>query len=88
LTFKELLQKLFKVLKTRKKEQKDIEKGLKIAKLFRNKEGHAVSVFHDCNPDNYREFESSLVLLYQKALHETLSIYSAFGKGEKGEFAI
>ncbi|MEW8074180.1 MAG: hypothetical protein AB2826_27625 [Candidatus Thiodiazotropha sp.] len=62
LTFNDLLQKLFKVIEAKKGERKAIEKGLKIAKVFRNKEGHAVTVFHDYNPQNYRDIEDSLAL--------------------------
>jgi hypothetical protein len=51
-----------------------ILKGLKIAKVFRNKEGHVVTEAHAFDPMNYRDIEASLVALYRHAFREQLEI--------------
>ena len=49
-------------------------KGLKIAKVFRNKEGHGVTSIHEFDPTNYTDIASSLIDLYRDALGEKLSV--------------
>ncbi len=49
-------------------------KGLKIAKVFRNKEGHVVTEAHAFDSMNYRDIEASLVALYRHAFKEQLEI--------------
>ena len=51
-----------------------IEKGLKISKVFRNKEGHVVVLWHDYYPQNYRDIEASLVRIYKKSFREELQL--------------
>lgn len=59
-------------------------RGLKVAKVFRNKEGHGVLPRHDYRASHYRDVEQSLVALYQCAFGETLSLTFSIGRGEKG----
>jgi hypothetical protein len=49
-------------------------KGLNIAKVFRNKEGHVVTRAHDFDRANYRDIQVSLVLLYEQAFQERLAV--------------
>jgi hypothetical protein len=51
-----------------------ILKGLKIAKAFRNKEGHIVTEAHAFDSVNYRDIEASLVALYRHAFKERLEL--------------
>ena len=68
----ELLQHLSVVLQM---QNQDVTlKGLKIAKVFRNKEGHSVTASHTFDPSNYRDIERSLVELYRDAFAEKLSM--------------
>ena len=87
LTFNELLQKLFKISNFGDSKA-TIEKGLRIAKVFRNKEGHVVSVAHEYDSQNYRDVEEGLKLLYEAVFAERIEIFIAFGKNETGKFEI
>lgn len=51
-----------------------IIRGLTIAKVFRNKEGHSVTCFHEFDPSNYKDIANSLVELYRDAFGEALSM--------------
>ncbi len=88
LTFNHLLQKLSEVIPVEKEIKNKISKGLKIAKVFRNKEGHIVSLSHKYVPQNYRDIEQSLKLLYKLVFNEQLSIFITFANNEKGVFKI
>ncbi len=48
--------------------------GLKIAKVFRNKEGHGVTSTHAFDASNYTDIATSLSALYQDAFGEKLSV--------------
>lgn len=61
-----------------------ISRGLKIAKVFRNKEGHSVLQKHKFDASNYRSIESSLVSLYERAFNEHLQIRFSIARHEKG----
>jgi len=58
-------------------------KGLKLAKVFRNKEGHVVTPNHTYVPETYRAIEGALVELYQDAFSESLEVTFSIGTGEK-----
>lgn len=60
------------------------EKGLKIAKVFRNKEGHSVVEGHLFDSTNYRDIETALVALYSRGFNQTLRVRFSLGPGEKG----
>lgn len=63
-------------------------KGLKIAKVFRNKEGHGVTSTHVFDPTNYTDIASSLVDLYRDAFGEKLSIRFSLAHSEKAVWRI
>jgi hypothetical protein len=65
-----------------------IIKGLKIAKTFRNKEGHVVVLWHNYEPQNYRDIEHSLTAFYKIAFGEKLNIHFSVGDGEDAVFNI
>jgi hypothetical protein len=60
------------------------EKGLKIAKVFRNKEGHGVVAEHAFDSSNYRDIEAALVALYSRGFNLTLQVRFSLKPGEKG----
>jgi len=65
-----------------------IIKGLKIAKTFRNKEGHVVVLWHNYEPQNYRDIENSLTTLYKVAFDEVLNIHFSISDGENAVFHV
>jgi hypothetical protein len=69
-------------------EKNTIDKGLKIAKVFRNKEGHVVVLSHNYVYQNYRDIEVSLSAFYQIAFDQNLKIHFSVGDGEKAVFEI
>jgi len=70
-------------------QEKDlIEKGLKISKVFRNKEGHVIVLWHNFNPQNYRDVETSLIGIYRNSFNEDLQLTFSVADGEVANFNI
>jgi hypothetical protein len=65
-----------------------IERGLRIAKVFRNKEGHGVVKSHHFEPANYRDIEIALVELYSRAFNQRLKVRFSLAPGEKGQWEV
>lgn len=87
ITFSKLMEALYNI-KNFGNDKKIIDKGLRIAKVFRNKEGHVVVPWHDYEPQNYRDIEESLVAFYKTAFGEKLKLHFSVGDGEKAVFEI
>lgn len=87
LSLNQLIEKLFSIVDYGK-EKGLIEKGLKISKVFRNKEGHVVVSRHDFDPQNYRDVEASLVRIYKKSFGEHLQLTFSVADGEQANFKI
>ncbi len=62
--------------------------GLRIAKVFRNKEGHVVTQSHKFDPSSYTAIESALVEIYACAFSENLTVRFSFAVGEKGAWRV
>ncbi len=60
-----------------------IERGLRIAKVFRNKEGHAVVLAHKFNPQDYRDIEQALVGVYSRGFGQSLKVRFSLAPGER-----
>jgi hypothetical protein len=60
-----------------------VRKGLRIAKVFRNKEGHVVTSAHTFDQSNYRDIEASLTLIYRVAFGQTLTVRFSVAPNEK-----
>ena len=58
-------------------------RGLRIAKVFRNKEGHATTAHHDFCPSNYFDIATSISLLYADAFGESLEVRFSMAPGER-----
>lgn len=69
-------------------EKGKITTALKIAKVFRNKEGHVATLWHKYDATNYSDIEIGLVTFYEKAFSEKLEIQFAFEKNEKPKFNV
>lgn len=52
-----------------------IKKGLRIAKVFRNKEGHVVALWHTPDRQNYTDIKTSVLLIYKNGFNETLKFH-------------
>ncbi|MCB0705662.1 MAG: hypothetical protein KDC34_10150 [Saprospiraceae bacterium] len=63
-------------------------KGLKIAKVFRNKEGHVATLWHSYKEENYSDIEYSIKEVYKKGFGETLKFQISFEEDEKAIFEI
>ena len=65
-----------------------LEPGLRIAKVFRNKEGHVVVRGHKFNPQEYREVEKALVGIYARGFGQTLKVTISMGLNEKAAWKL
>jgi hypothetical protein len=87
LSFNQLMENLFDI-ENYGEEKSSIEKGLKISKVFRNKEGHVVVIFHDFDAQNYRDIERSLIRIYRNSFNEDLQLTFSVADGEVANFNI
>lgn len=76
----DLIENLPKVVQLQDKDP--TLKGLKIAKVFRNKEGHGVTSTHIFDESNYTDIASSLSALYRDAFGEKLSVRFSLAPNE------
>ena len=91
LTFNKLIEQLPRVALFSNCLADDKEKMLKafkIAKVFRNKEGHVATLWHDFESTNYSDIENGLIVFFKMAFSENLEIQFSFEKNEKGKFII
>ena len=91
LSFNQMLDYLGKIppLSTiTSQEHKEIIRGLKIAKVFRNKEGHVATLWHDFDPTNYSDIERALVLFYRIGFEEHLEIQFSVERNEPALFKV
>lgn len=66
----------------------DFERGLKIAKVFRNKEGHVAVLWHKADRQNYTDIENCIIEIYDKGFDEKLNFKISFLDGESAIFSI
>lgn len=85
-TFDECLKHLSTVVNLR--EEQLTKEGLKVAKVFRNKEAHSVIDAHTFDSETYRTIEASLKALYRDAFSEELIVTIAMTKDEKSMWKI
>jgi len=86
-TFNNLMQGIYKILDFGP-DKLAVDKAFRIAKVFRNKEGHVAVLWHDYEPQNYRDIEAGLTGFYKAVFSENLKIRFSVGNGEKAEFTI
>lgn len=63
-------------------------KGLRIAKVFRNKEGHCVTRSHLFDAGNYADIAASLRMLYLDAFGEQLTVRFSVAQGERAAWQL
>ena len=83
-TLNSLIQNLKPLIQTGN--WKEIEKGLKIAKVFRNKEGHVAVFWHKADPENYSNIERSIIEIYKVGFNQVLNFQVSFENDEQAEF--
>ena len=66
----------------------NILKGFKIAKIFRNKEGHVAVYSHKFDRDNYSDIEQALISFYRLYFNQALAFQVSMEPNEKSAFAI
>jgi hypothetical protein len=76
-----LVQNLADVLPLSNKDM--VLKGLCIAKVFRNKEGHSVTDTHQFDASNYIDIATSLSELYRNAFAEKLTVRFSMAPNER-----
>jgi len=85
--FNNLMEGLYKILNFGA-DALTVDKAFRIAKVFRNKEGHVAVRCHKYVPQNYRDIEAGLTAFYKTVFSENLRINFSVGNGEKAEFRI
>jgi len=66
----------------------DAREGLKIARVFRNKEAHSVLEAHVFDATTYRTVEAALKVVYRDAFEEHLRVTISMAKNERAEWKI
>jgi hypothetical protein len=69
-------------------DMRSLMRGLKIAKVFRNKEGHAVVPTHTFDPSNYRDIEKAIIGLYSSAFQKSLRLRFSVSSNEQAIWRI
>jgi hypothetical protein len=83
-TLNSLIDNLPEILKSKG----SYEKGLKISKVFRNKEGHVAVLWHKANQENYTDIENSIIYIYNEGFNENLDFNISFLDGDVAKFNI
>ena len=81
-----LIDHLDKVLPV--KASDDLMQGLRIAKVFRNKEGHIVTGAHAFKSESFRKIEQALRELYFCAFKQQLAVQFSMAPKEKGRWSV
>jgi hypothetical protein len=71
-----------------KKDLSTVKKGLNIAKVFRNKEGHVAVKTHAYDSQNFSDIESSVIAVYKFGFKEELEFRISMESKEEPVFKI
>jgi hypothetical protein len=86
-TFNKLMESVYKIIDFGPNKSV-VDKGFRIAKVFRNKEGHVAVLRHNYEPQNYRDIEAGLIGFYKAVFSEELRVRFSVAPREKAEFRI
>ena len=89
MTFNKLIEQIPKIPSFSSGAPADKEKMLKafrIAKVFRNKEGHVATLWHGFDLTNYSDLENALSIFYKMAFSQDLDIQFSLETNEDGKF--
>ena len=87
-TLGRLIEKLGTVAKFQNQKLEVVKDGLRIAAVYRNKEGHIVTRRHKYVASSFRAIEGALVDLYESVFGEKLSVRFSFASSEKGAWHV
>lgn len=79
----QLIDNLSKIAKLQDQNRSLVTDGLKIAMVFRNKEGHVVTGQHKFVPESFLVIEGPLSALYEGVFCEGLTVHFSLKSGEK-----
>lgn len=82
-----LIQHLTKIIHLGQNPE-NIMEGLKISKVFRNKEGHVAVHWHNFERKDYERIEFSFIELFRLGFNENLEFKISIAKNEIGKFDI
>ena len=85
-TLNSLIENISKIITANN--HSEFERGLKIAKVFRNKEGHVAVLWHKADRQNYTDIENCITEIYKKGFNETLDFKISFLDGESAMFLV
>ena len=90
-SFDQLISALSQLEKERLKSKNhtvplEIMEGLRIAKVFRNKEAHIITDTHDYNENDYGKIEKCMKRIYNDWFDENLEFQISFSKNETAIF--
>lgn len=70
------------------KNHTNVIRGLKVAKVFRNKEGHIAVLWHKFDPSNYSYIEDAVISIYSEVFLQELSFQISMERNESGKFRL
>jgi hypothetical protein len=73
---------------TSRQDRQRIMRGFGIAKVFRNKEGHVATLWHNFDTTNYSDIEKALALFYKIGFEEHLEIQFSVERNEPDRFIV
>jgi hypothetical protein len=86
-TFNNLMERVYNIFDFGP-DKSTVDKAFRIAKVFRNKEGHIAVLRHHYQAQNYSDIEAGLTAFYKAVFSEDLRIKFSVGKGEGAKFSI
>jgi hypothetical protein len=69
-------------------EYENLVKGLRTAKVFRNKEGHVAVFWHHFDPQNYRDIAEAIRILYREGFQQELVLEISITPNQNSQFRI
>ena len=66
----------------------EAQNGLRVAKVFRNKEGHVATGRHEFDPTDYRQIEGALVEVYKRGFSEALCVRFSLAPRERAKWEL
>lgn len=85
-TIAQLIDSLGKVKVIPKEDLRMVKKGLNVAKVFRNKEGHVAVKTHSFDPQNFFDVEKAIIAIYKFGFGQELDFRVSMKSKEKPAF--
>lgn len=69
-------------------EYDNLVKGLRTAKVFRNKEGHVAVFWHRFDPQNYRDIAEAIRILYREGFRQEIVLEISIARDQNSQFRV